>query len=618
MKSNFKSSLFPFLFVLAIVSSCNNRQTHVPIHFSPEEIALESKRANDFFDRAFDAAISRDPEQQTYLGIKKDYGKWNDRSYSAAIAEIEIIKKELDSLREQIVFEKLDEKTKLSFSYFEYQAQQEIAMFPWRFHNYPVNQMDGIQSSIPAFLINMHSIDSMSDAQAYIERLNGIGPLFDQVIAGLKIRDSLGINLPKFVFPMVISDCKNVISGTPFEFSESKSPLFEDFYTKVNALSNINYSDKSELLRQCANALLNVVKPAYEKLIFELKLLEQNASNDDGAWKFPSGDKFYKAALSNTTTLDISPDEVFETGMKEVKRIHAEMREIIQKVGKKDDSLIWFFEFLRENKQFYFPNTTEGRKKYQDLATSIIDTMASKLDLLFLTKPKAPIVVKAVEAFREQSAGGAFYEAPTQDGTRPGTYYINLFNMNDQPIYQAEALAYHEGIPGHHMQIAIAQELKNIPKFRMHGGNVAYVEGWALYSELIPKEYGFYEDPYSDFGRLANEVFRAARLVVDVGIHHKKWSREQAYEYFIRNTPNPEGDCKKEIDRYIVWPAQATGYKIGMIKILELREKAKKELGDKFDIREFHDVILTNGPLPLKLLGENVRAWIDQKKNNAY
>lgn len=614
MKKTFRFSSFYLFILLFSLHSCRSDKKLEAVKYSDEEIIAESKKANDFFNRSFDNMVMRDPEYQTYLSYKTNYGKWKDRSDSAAIEENEIIKRELAEMRDLIKFEKLDEKTKLSYRYFEFQAQQSVALHQWRFHNYPVNQMDGIQSAIPAFLINMHRIDSVSDATAYIERLNGIGLVFEQTIQGLIVRDSMGIKLPKFVFPMVLSDCKNVISGAPFESVGSKSPLFEDFYNKVNALESISPSEKNELIRSAASTLVTVVKPAYQNLINQLILLEQNSNNDDGAWKFPHGEKFYKAALYNTTTLNMSPDEIFEMGEHEVKRIHGEMREIIQKVGKKDDSLIWFFEYLREGKQFYFPNTPEGRTSYMNLAKGIIDSMRMKLDTLFLTKPKAPIIVKAVEAFREKSAGGAFYEDPAQDGSRPGTYYINLFNMNDQPIYQAEALAYHEGIPGHHMQIAIAQELKDMPKFRQHGGNVSYVEGWALYSEYIPKEYGFYKDPYSDFGRLANEVFRAARLVVDVGIHHKRWSREQAYQYFIRNTPNPEGDCRKEIDRYIVWPSQATGYKIGMIKILELREYAKKALGSEFDIREFHDVILTNGPLPLKLLSDNVRSWVEEKK----
>ena len=272
----------------------------------------------------------------------------------------------------------------------------------------------------------------------------------------------------------------------------------------------------------------NVVKPAYDELMKYTKDLEAKATNDDGAWKWPEGRKFYSMALSSTTTTDLKPEEIFLIGEQEVMRIHNEMRKIMKLTGWKKDNLHEFFEFMRKDPQFYFPNTREGQNQYKNLATGIIDTMRKQLDIFFKTKPKADIVVKAVEPFREQSAGGAFYEDPSADGARPGTYYINLYNMKDQPIYQAEALAYHEGIPGHHMQVAIAQELTGMPKFRKHGGNVAYVEGWALYSELLPKEYGFYKDPYSDFGRLSNEVFRAARLVVDVGIHYKKWTRQQA------------------------------------------------------------------------------------------
>jgi uncharacterized protein (DUF885 family) len=306
-------------------------------------------------------------------------------------------------------------------------------------------------------------------------------------------------------------------------------------------------------------------------------------------------------------------NEIHELGLKEVARIQGEMKEIMKKVKFKNDNLHDFFDFMRTDKQFYYPNTPEGKEQYRVKAVALIDHMKTELDKLFLTKPKADIEVKAVEPFREKSAGGAFYEEPALDGSRPGRYYINLYDMSNQATYQMDALAYHEGIPGHHMQIAIAQELKNIPEFRKNGGNTAYVEGWALYSEKIPKEIGFYQDPYADFGRLAMELFRAARLVVDTGIHRKKWTRAQALKYFKDNTPNPEGDNVKEIERYIVWPSQATGYKIGMNKILELRENAKKKLADKFDIREFHDVILTSGPLPLNFLEDLVNAWIKNK-----
>jgi uncharacterized protein (DUF885 family) len=241
--------------------------------------------------------------------------------------------------------------------------------------------------------------------------------------------------------------------------------------------------------------------------------------------------------------------------------------------------------------------------------------MKARLDTLFLVKPQADLVVKAVEPFREKSAGKAFYQRPAPDGSRPGTYYANLYTMKAMPVYQMEALAYHEGIPGHHMQIAIAQELQGIPKFRRFGGYTAYTEGWGLYAELIPKEIGLYDNPYSDFGRLAMELWRACRLVVDTGIHAKKWTREEAINYLKLNTPNPESDIVKAIERYIVMPSQATAYKVGMLKILELRERAKETLGEKFDIREFHDAVLKQGPLPLTVLEGQVDIWIAKKQD---
>ncbi|OYW96878.1 MAG: hypothetical protein B7Z18_00325, partial [Alishewanella sp. 32-51-5] len=296
----------------------------------------------------------------------------------------------------------------------------------------------------------------------------------------------------------------------------------------------------------------------------------------------------------------------------QVGRIHSEMRQIMQQVGFAGD-LTEFFVFMREAPQFYYPDTEEGRAAYLAEATAVIDNMRTRLDELFLVKPKAEMIVKAVEPFREQTAGKAFYQRPSMDGSRPGVYYANLYRMSDMPKYQLEALAYHEGIPGHHMQLAIAQELEGIPKFRRFGGATAYIEGWGLYSELLPKEIGLYQDPYSDFGRLAMELWRAARLVVDTGIHAKKWSREQAIQYLVDNTPNPEGDAVKAIERYIVMPGQATAYMVGMIKMLELRELAKTELGERFDIREFHNVVLQNGAVPLDVLEQLVRDYIAAK-----
>ncbi|MGO3156191.1 MAG: DUF885 domain-containing protein, partial [Mesonia sp.] len=273
-----------------------------------------------------------------------------------------------------------------------------------------------------------------------------------------------------------------------------------------------------------------------------------------------------------------------------------------------------FFDFMRNDSQFYYEDSAEGREAYLTEAKQIINTMKGRLGDLFNVLPKADIKVKAVEAFREKSAGKAFYQAPALDGSRPGIYYANLYHMKAMPNYQMEALAYHEGIPGHHMQIAISQELDSIPMFRKFNFYTAYVEGWGLYTEFLPKEIGFYKDPYSDFGRLAMELWRACRLVVDTGIHAKKWTREDAIAYYKTNTPNEEGDCKKMVERHIVMPGQATAYKVGMLKILELRRKAKKELKDKFDIRDFHDAVLSQGPLPLNYLENQIDKYIEAKK----
>jgi len=514
-------------------------------------------------------------------------------------------------LNDSVNTKSLNEATLLSYKLAKQSLENEISDFKYRFHNYPVNQMHGKQSEVPAFLISMHSVDNKSDAEAYISRLKGIKTLFSQLEEGLKTREAKGIMPPKFVFNKVIDDSKNIISGAPFDKSNNESTLLKDFKSKIGKLK-LSDEEKNILTANAENALLNSVKPAYSSLIKLLETQQQKATNDDGVWKFPNGEAFYNIALQRTTTTKMTSNEIHELGLSEVKRIHDEMRDIMKTVKFKGN-LREFFKFMKEDKQFYYPETEKGKKAYMDEAVALIDTMKSKLDELFITKPKADIVVKAVEAFREKSAGKAFYQRGTPDGRRPGTYYANLYDMKSMPIYQMEALAYHEGIPGHHMQLSIAQELKDIPMFRKLGGYTAYIEGWGLYNEFLPKEIGMYSDPYSDFGRLAMELWRACRLVVDTGIHEKKWTREEGINYYTTNTPNAKNDAIKMVERHIVMASQATAYKIGMNKILELRENAKKVLGDKFDIREFHDTVLTNGAVPLNVLEELVQKWINSK-----
>ncbi|KTF12441.1 DUF885 domain-containing protein [Pseudoalteromonas sp. H105] len=574
-----------------------------------QPVQSEIDKANAFFEDTFNRDVMSSPVYQTYMGIKKDYDKWDDGSEEKALEDLQQTKDDLVALN-AINRDLLDDSTKVSYDLKKQDLENSIADFKWRYHNYPVNQMFGVHSMIPAFMINQHQVSDVSDAKAYISRLNGVTTVIDQLIKDLETRANKGIIAPKFVFPHVIDSSKNIIIGAPFEKGED-STLLADFKRKVTALE-IDQAQKDSLIDDAENALKSAIKPSYSKLINYLAQLEKRADDRDGAWKFPDGEAFYNNALARTTTTDLTAKEIHTIGLAEVSRIHDEMREIKDKVGFKGD-LKAFMQFMKTDKQFYYPNTAEGKQRYLDEATAMIDNMKTRLDELFIVKPKADLKVKAVEAFREKAAGKAFYQQPAPDGSRPGIYYANLYDMEAMPTYQMEALAYHEGMPGHHMQIAISQELEGVPKFRKFGGYTAYIEGWGLYSELVPKEMGLYEDPYSDFGRLAMELWRACRLVVDTGIHEMKWTRQQGIDYYVNNTPNATSDGVKMVERHVVMPSQATAYKVGMLKILELREASKAKLGDKFDIREFHDVVLKNGAVPLNVLESFVDQWVASK-----
>jgi len=570
----------------------------------------ESEKANTLFDTIYMEGVNRNPVRQTYLGLKTNYDKWYDLSEEDNEKELAFTKQDLQRVK-TIDVTMLDKQTKLSYELLVQSMQEEIDDYKWRHHNYPVNQMFGVHSQIPALLINQHSIADVKQANDYISRLNGIEEVLGQLVDQLKIRENKGIIAPQFVFEHVIRDSKNLLVGAPYDDGE-ETTLLADFSKKVKKLE-ISEQEKQALIEKANAALLTKVKTGYEGLITYLTALEKKADSRDGAWKFPEGEAFYNNALKRTTTTNLTAEEIHTVGLSEVNRIHNEMRTIMEKVGFEGD-LAEFFVFMRNDKQFYYDGDKAGKARYLKEATQIIDTMKSRLDDLFITKPKADLIVKAVEAFREKSAGKAFYQRPAPDGSRPGSYYANLYDMEAMPTYQMEALAYHEGIPGHHMQIALNQELENIPKFRKYARYTAYSEGWGLYSEMIPKEIGFYQDPYSDFGRLAMELWRACRLVVDTGMHVKKWTREQGIEYYVTNTPNAKSDAVKMVERHAVMPSQATAYKIGMLKILELRNKAKSALGEKFDIREFHNVVLTNGAVPLNVLEIMVNDYINKTK----
>ena len=567
---------------------------------------------NAWFEKKFIEGVKRSPSSLAALGIKERMDEWDDPSRAAELEELNYTRQDLAELRKNFDFDALDESSQLSYRLYERNADQAIEGDRFHEYGYPFNQMFGVQSGIPTFMLNRHKIDNLEDAKNYIKRLEGIQPYLNTIVKRSDAAAEKGIMPPKFVYAHVMRDAGNVLKGLPFEEnSDDVNLLLNDFKTKVDKL-DLDDETREQLYTDATTALLTSVGPAYRDMITALKAQEAKATTDDGVWKLPDADAYYAHRLKRITSTDMTADEIHELGLREMDRIHGEMRDIMKTVGFEGD-LQDFFKFIRTDKRFVYPNTDTGKARYLKEATAWIDQMKGELPKVFNTLPKAELEVKAVEAFREKSAGKAFYNRPAPDGSRPGVYYANLYNMDDMPVYQMEALAYHEGIPGHHMQLSISQELQGIPKFRKYGSMTAYTEGWGLYSEFLPKEMGFYKDPYSDFGRLAMEIWRAARLVVDTGLHDKKWTREEAIDYLVTNTPNPEGDCIKAIERYIVMPGQATAYKIGMIKIIDLREEAKTKLGDKFDLAEYHDVVLASGPVPLNILEERVDAWVASK-----
>lgn len=572
----------------------------------------QSSALKAFFDEQDKERLTRSPLGKSYRGIKDaDYGRWDDYSEAAEARDHDAVQAALKELRTRFDPDKLSPENRLSYRLFEKQAERSIAAFQFSHNDYVFDQMNGAQSQIPAFLINIHRIDSKADARAYINRLYGIGTVMTQAIATSKERAAKGVMPPKWVFPYVISDARNVITGAPFT-DGADAPLFADFKAKVGKLK-ISDVEKQLLIEEALQALLKGVKPAYELLIAEMSAQEKVASTDDGVWRFKDGAAYYAERLANYTTTDMTPDQIHDLGLSQVARIHREMDVIRKKMGFKGN-LQAFFKYMREDKKFYAPESDEGRALYLAETQKAYDKIKPLLPQWFGVLPQAPLVVKRVEEFREKSAGKAFYQSPAPDGSRPGTYYANLYRMSDMPLTEVDALFYHEGVPGHHLQRAIQTELKDVPAFRQFGGVTAYSEGWGLYSEKLAKDMGLYTDPARDFGRLQLELHRAIRLVVDSGIHHKRWTREQAIKYVEDNSADAPGGIVKAIERYIVYPGQATAYMVGRLKISELRDKAQKALGKKFDVRGFHDTVLKSGPVPLDVLEEQVDAWVASQK----
>ena len=565
-----------------------------------------------YLDRALVKVAFQDPETLTSLGFLESMGinghnAHLDDVHPDRTDEFFADMKAFGDGLAQYEDADLDANQKLSKEVAQYLADLIVAAEPFRYHTYPANQTFGIQSAFPSFMDSAHQVNTLEDAEHYLSRMGELGRKHEQYLLGLRIREQNGIIPPRFVINRVLTEMRN-FTDTPAE----ENILYTSLARKLDEAEAIDATEAQTLLDRAARAIEDNVYPAYDLFINYFSELEAKAGNDHGYWHLPDGEAAYQLALKLFTTTEYSADEIHETGLAEVARIQAEMLDIL--AGEGIDPELGYAEAMEVYSslpEFYYEDSDAGRAQILEDYQAILDEFDANIGDAFNVRPKAGMEVVRIPAFKEETAPGAYYEPPSLDGTRPGRFFANLYDIKATPKYGMRTLAAHEGIPGHHFQVAIAMELEGMPLLRKFSLFTAYVEGWALYAERVTWEQGLMPTPADNIGRLGAELFRAVRLVVDTGIHHKRWTREEAIDYMLANTGMAESDVVAEIERYIVMPGQATAYKVGMMKILELRQKAMHRLGERFDIREFHDVVLKNGAVPLDILEQIIDDYIE-------
>jgi uncharacterized protein (DUF885 family) len=571
---------------------------------------------NLFYEKVFVSFMLDNPELLTMIGVAEQFGY---RRHNAHLNDVSLAKVEHDfkrwheylgDLKAYDVTQQTPDQ-RVSTRVLTWFIQGLLDGERFRFHDYPVNQLFGVQNQTPDFLINQHRITDRRGADDYLSRLGEFGRKYDQVLDGVKLRESKGVVPPRFVIDRVLVEMRAFAGQAP-----AQNPLCVNFAKKVDALKDVDEADKPALKARCERAVEQVVKPAYTRLIAFFEGQRDRATNDDGVWKLPDGDAYYAWRLRQQTTTSLTPQQVHALGVSEVERIESEMRAILTAQGelRQGETPAQALVRLGKEPRFLFSNDDEGRRAALTGYKQMIDDQLVRSREVIGLSPKAPIEVQRVPEFKQKTAPGAYYQPPALDGSRPGIFYANLRDMSALPKFGMRTLSIHEGVPGHHFQIALAQERQGGPTFRKLLPFTAYAEGWALYAEWLGTELGVYrDDPYGDLGRLQAEIFRAVRLVVDTGIHAQRWTRQQAIDYMLAHTGMAEGEVVAEIERYIVDPGQACAYKVGMLAIRAARERAEKALGTKWNReaeKAFHDVVLQGGSLPLAILDEQVDAWV--------
>jgi uncharacterized protein (DUF885 family) len=578
--------------------------------------ANSSQLLDTFFETCFQRQLDNSPNRQTELGLGNDHDKWDDLSDEHTERERLAVLQDLETLNSAFELTGLSPQQKLSARLYEYDARCKLDDYAYRHHDYLLSPFFGLQMCVTFLLFNYHQVTSLKGAEDYISRLRNLPDLFQQAVNYLEESRRKGIMLPAFAYDASIKICADAISGIPLKNADKENSILVDFRNKLDKI-DITKGEKSILLDGLESVLSSAVKPAYELLIDYLKESCTGATEDEGIWKFPDGEKYYRHLLGVQTQSDLSAEQIHEIGLSEVGRIHKEMESLLPELDF-DGELIDYFKLNQSDARHFFPNTEEGKKQALDRASTIVERVKSILPQYFNLQPTAELLVERMDVQLEENSPVALYRPAMPDGSVPGAVWINFKNLNALPRYVFDALIVHEGVPGHHMQFGIMNDIEDIPRFQKYRPyDPAYAEGWALYSEVLAKEMGIYADSYSLYGFLAMDLWRSCRLVVDTGIHKFKWTRKQAVQYFLDNTPFPREQITTEVDRYTLWPGQACSYKIGCMKILELRGYAKEKLGSAFCIKEFHDTILGQGQLPLPVLEEWVREWVAEKERSA-
>ncbi len=575
--------------------------------FSSKPFSLDHYLAKELMVSLLDS-----PEYLTYIGafdflnpiIKHNSKLSNDSLNDAEKSYIDSLKhlQTLNSYSD----DELTENQVITKKIAIFDTDNDINEFEdFRFHSYPVNQISGAHLNAIEFMTDIHPIRSKREANDYLKRVSQIGASMDNLLLWLDEQAKIGIYPPTFVFDHVINQLSEILS-------DPSNPLQEVFGKKVREL-DLSDSEVNSLNVELSNIIEKSFNPAYQRLLDRMIADKSNSNPNHGVWSLPNGDDFYKLRIRTYTTTNYSPQEIHDIGLSEVKRISERMREIFNELGYDNNKSVGvLLNELNENPDFLYADTPDRKEIVIRDYTAMVAEAAKKVEPYFERMPKASVEVRPVPEYSEQTAAGGYYQGPSLDGKRPGVFYANLYDIKQTPTYSMMALTLHEAIPGHHMQIALNQENENLTLYRKQGYRTsAFSEGWALYSEKLSLEVGVGRDLYDELGILQSEIFRAVRLVVDTGMHYKKWTREEAMDFMKNETGMSDTEVRAEIERYIVWPGQALSYKVGMLKILELREKAKTALGEKFDIRKFHTIVLDNGIPPLFVLEELVENWIE-------